>query len=122
VRLANETVVGILTGIHRAHAVELAHQDRGQQVIGGGGIVGVTIRDLLELLDGAVKIHAVEVIEGGIDQRIPGGRTGHIRRAAMPADGRTWAPACREGTQRLAMNSRNPHNRMSLANGLLVNV
>ena len=69
-RLADEAVVGVFTAVHGTHAIKLAHQDGGEQVIDRGGVARMTIQEFLELLDRAVIIHVVEAVEGGLDQRI----------------------------------------------------
>ena len=67
---ADKAVVGIFAAIHCAHAIELAHEDGGEQMIQGGRIVGVALLKALELLDGAVVVQIVEMIEGGGEERI----------------------------------------------------
>ena len=76
--------------VHRAHAVKLAHQDRGQQVVYRRGIVRMPIQQLLELLDRPVVIHVVEVLEGSVDQRIVPGESV----AADVEDASRWRRVC----------------------------
>ena len=46
--LSDETVVGVLPGVHRSHAVEFPHLDRRKQVIHSKRVVRVMRQDLLE--------------------------------------------------------------------------
>src|SRR5207245_10395962 len=48
--LAHKTVVGILTGIHRPHAVELAHQHSGGYMVHHEGIVRMLLESALKIL------------------------------------------------------------------------
>ena len=74
-RLADEAIVGIFAAIHRAHAIKLAHQDRGQKVIYRGGVARPPIQHAFEFLDRAVIFQIVKMVEGGVDQRIVLGKT-----------------------------------------------
>ena len=74
--LAHKTVVGILTGIHRPHAVELAHQHSGGYMVHHEGIVRMLLESALKILDGLVVFKIVEVLKATIDERIVGARFG----------------------------------------------
>ncbi len=71
-RRVNKAVIGILAGIQRPHAVELAKKNRGQQMVHSKGVVGMPLQNLIELLHGAIVIKIVEMIERGEIQWIVG--------------------------------------------------
>src|SRR2546426_8762622 len=62
-RRVNKAVIGILAGIQRPHAVELAKKNRGQQMVHSKGVVGMPLQNLIELLHGAIVIKIVEMKE-----------------------------------------------------------
>src|ERR1700738_2182580 len=61
VYLSDEAVVRIFPGIHGAHLVELAHEQRRDQMIAGKNIIGMLLDDLLTLLCRPVIVEIVEV-------------------------------------------------------------
>ena len=63
VGLRDEAVIGIFAGVHRAHAIELLKKDGNQQVVYREGVIGMPLQDLIELLDRAVVVHVVKVVE-----------------------------------------------------------
>ena len=77
---SDEVVIRVVARIHRAHAVEFAHQNRGEQMVYGEGIVRMALQDLLKILHGGVVVEVVIVLEGclvqwilrTINDRIPG--------------------------------------------------
>ncbi len=72
VRRGNKTVVGVLSRIQHAHAVEFPEQGRGQQMIDREGIVRMPRQHLFELLHRPVVVEVVEMVERGQVQRIMG--------------------------------------------------
>ena len=65
VRRRDKAVVRIFTGVHCPDAVELLKQDRDQQMVYREGIIGVALKDLIKLLNGAIIVHVVKVVERG---------------------------------------------------------
>src|SRR5277367_227983 len=72
-RGADEVVVRVIAGIHCAHAIQLAHLDRREQVVYGERVVGMARQDFLEILNRRIVVEVVVVVEGGLVQRV--GRT-----------------------------------------------
>ena len=73
VREPDEVVVGVIAGVHRAHAIQLPHLNRGEQVIHGKGIVRMSRQDPLEILNRRVVVEVVVALESRLVQRV--GRT-----------------------------------------------
>src|SRR5271166_691320 len=69
---SDETLVGVVPGIHATGFVKIVHQDHSQQVIDRKSVIGVLLDNLLEVLRGAVVVHVVEVIEGSFGLGIVG--------------------------------------------------
>jgi len=57
-------------GIHRAHAIQLPHLNRGEKVIQGKRIVRMTRQNPLEILNRRVIVDVVVVLESSRVQRI----------------------------------------------------
>ena len=72
VRRGNKTVVGVLSRIQHAHAVEFPEQGRGQEMIDRERIVRMPPQHLFELLHRPVVVEIVEMVERGQVQRIMG--------------------------------------------------
>src|SRR3984893_9160381 len=63
VRRGYKTVIGILTGVQRAHAIEFSEEHRSEPVIKGERIIRMPPQNLVNLLHGQVVIEVVEVTE-----------------------------------------------------------
>ena len=61
VYLSDEAVARILPGVHGPHLVELAHEQRRDQMIAGKNIIRMLLDDLLKLLCRPVIVEIVEV-------------------------------------------------------------
>ncbi len=70
VRYSNKVVVRVIASIHRSHAIQLPHLNRGEQVIHRERIIRMTTHDLLEILNRRVVIKVVVVLESGLAQGI----------------------------------------------------
>ena len=69
----DETVIGVFSRVQRSHAgVDFAEEDGGQEMIYRERVVRVPLQHLIELLNGRVVIEIVEMIEGGVVQRVAG--------------------------------------------------
>ena len=75
-RLSDETVVRVIPSIHRAHAIQFPHLNRGEQVIHGKRIVRMTRHNPLEILNRRVVVEVVIVLESRLVQRIGGTERG----------------------------------------------
>jgi len=62
-RCLDETVVGVFSRIKHSHSIELMKQNSGEQVIHGEWIIGVSFKNLIELLYGPNVIKIVKVVE-----------------------------------------------------------
>src|SRR5215472_2228166 len=62
-RRVDKTVVGVVAGIERSHAVQLPKKNGGEQMVYSKWVVGMTLEDLIEFLHRMVIIQIVEVIE-----------------------------------------------------------
>ena len=71
-RLPDKAVIRVLAGIHGAHAIELAHQHRGEQMIHREGIRRMAGEYLFEALDRRIVVEVVKALEGILIQRIGG--------------------------------------------------
>ena len=69
---SDEAVVGVFAGVQRSHSVEFAEQDCGQEMVYRERVVWMPLQYLIELLNGAVVIEIIEVVEGLSIQRVVG--------------------------------------------------
>lgn len=65
--MPDKAIVGILSGVHGAHAVKFMHQRGREEMVYCRGIIRMTIQDFLKLLDGVLEIHVVEMVKRRFD-------------------------------------------------------
>ena len=59
----DETIIGVFSGIQHSHSIQLMEQNSGEQVIYGECVVRMPFQDLIELLDRAIIIKIVKMVE-----------------------------------------------------------
>lgn len=84
---ANEAVIGVVAGVHGSSIVEVVHENDGQQMVDGEGIVGMLVEDFLELLGRAIVSHVIEIVEGGLSLGIVRGAVRSVRGGLRLAQG-----------------------------------
>jgi hypothetical protein len=61
-RCPDKTVIGVFSRIQHSHSIKLMEQNCGEHVIYGEGVIGVSSKDLIELLYGSIVIKIVKVV------------------------------------------------------------
>jgi len=59
----DETIIGVFSSIQHSHSIQLMEQNSGEQVIYGEGVVRMPFQNLIELLDRAIIIKIVKMVE-----------------------------------------------------------
>ena len=96
----NKRVVSVFACVQGSHAIEFAEENRSQQVVDGEWVVRVPLQHLVELLNCAVVVKIVEMVESCEVQRIIRAAGQHIGRASGLSVGRRRRPCDEQEAQK----------------------